>query len=1116
MFSVLASIGSSSDSKGSKESKAFTPTDKFKMAKLTVSAKKRERRKKAKARREAELKTPEGVISTDDTPKVVNVTENTSSLELPQVISPDKDKDSISAPGKGIEEQKEEVISVHSSPEKSTAILDNSSYLLSMKATNDLMDQLVKDLNVKMSKDFEFYIRYVLHMPIEVTECLNICMLIDPESMRDFACHAVKESMMALPMSAILHPHVLSTCMFAHAFGMNWQRLLLTYKDPDHVGIELVTSEDVIEEFKKAHQSGIRAFMEQMIARRIREYHGFPSRAVSESVTSRSTRKSHESSYDRMFYKKGGSIRSPLIVDSSSSDDASDITDTSEPKVKVTTVRSKKLHPVLETVPEIPSEEKRGIQNMQNMMDSKEQSSPQKKSQHVNFGNSTSPFIGTLLDLTRLDPKVAGDILDKINLSKISTKSSTVMSEDRGVNTSRESAISPQKEVERVEVAPEGSLATPDLRPLPSALTMTPEERHALEYMAKIRALTPDVKEVKRASLPSSVKFSGDIEKFDDFRDAVEGHYRQQQASYLFNEDFIKQYEQFGSDCYVNFTGLTSANQVTKDVEALYGALQTACQKGSAKSILLKYKKSSNGVAAWSHMVERFGSDGDFETRIDKLERVVNTPFSKSYKGGLRAWLKDYENAFAELEVLGESSYMSDASKKRKIIQNCVPKDSKDAMIIRELCVGKSYQQTCKMIRQHALLSDNKRTIPQVNKTTIEHLVHMMAQQLNLPSREDEVEVEGNDSVSDDNTMVMANLTRINMDVWKELPRDVQELIIKARREENAKGRTFTPRPEKDNKPKEETLPKQYSKPKVNLTTTSDIVEEFLEQALGQSGEEEEDEDDLVINAFNLETIHVSISEEQVVTCMNSMFIEENRKLVIMDNGADTSVVGNGWEVTAINPIRKAHVIGFDHKVAIKKNLDIVTAFTVVEINDTPVLFQINEAVYNPTAEHSLLSEYQLRDFGVKVNSVPKKHGGEQNLIIQDQEVPCGVKNCLIYFKCRLPTDEEMDQLTPVVLTQGESPWNPKAEAHNSPINDSFYKEVIAAAKADAETELEESQILQTKQLTEEEAKIKSEAIYVCMAALDSQVKGQEVSSSLMELTADARSHLAVNSAKQE
>ena len=70
---------------------------------------------------------------------------------------------------------------------------------------------------------------------------------------------------------------------------------------------------------------------------------------------------------------------------------------------------------------------------------------------------------------------------------------------------------------------------------------------------------------------------------------------------------------------------MTSANQVVKDVEALYGALQTSCQRGVAKSILLKYADESNGVATWQELIEKFGDGGDKESRIDKLETVVNT-----------------------------------------------------------------------------------------------------------------------------------------------------------------------------------------------------------------------------------------------------------------------------------------------------------------------------------------------------------------------------------------------------------------------------------------------------------------------------------------------------------
>ena len=69
--------------------------------------------------------------------------------------------------------------------------------------------------------------------------------------------------------------------------------------------------------------------------------------------------------------------------------------------------------------------------------------------------------------------------------------------------------------------------------------------------------------------------------------------------------------------------------QVTRDVEALYGALQTACKSGGAKNILLKCEKTRNGVAVWQDLIEEFGNDGDKESRIVKLEDVINNPYTK-------------------------------------------------------------------------------------------------------------------------------------------------------------------------------------------------------------------------------------------------------------------------------------------------------------------------------------------------------------------------------------------------------------------------------------------------------------------------------------------------------
>ena len=53
-------------------------------------------------------------------------------------------------------------------------------------------------------------------------------------------------------------------------------------------------------------------------------------------------------------------------------------------------------------------------------------------------------------------------------------------------------------------------------------------------------------------------------------------------------------------------------------------------------------------------------------------------------------------------------SYADEESKNRKILQNCVSSDSKDAMILKDICANKSYKDTCKMICVHFSVVNEK------------------------------------------------------------------------------------------------------------------------------------------------------------------------------------------------------------------------------------------------------------------------------------------------------------------------------------------------------------------------------------------------------------------------
>ncbi len=182
----------------------------------------------------------------------------------------------------------------------------------------------------------------------------------------------------------------------------------------------------------------------------------------------------------------------------------------------------------------------------------------------------------------------------------------------------------------------------------------------------------------------------------------------------------------------------------------------------------------------------------------------------------------------------------------------------------------------------------------------------------------------------------------------------------------------------------------------------------------------------------------INIKFEYVRMCNNLNVGQDNTHVMICDNGADTSVIGKGWHIAYKHQTRKANVVGFDEKCAFKSKLDIVTALAVVEPPGGYKFFvEISEAVHNPTAEHSLLSELQFRSYGVTIDSVAKAHGGKQYISAKGKVIPLRIQNCLMTFKYRQPTEDELTFISKneghvLKLTEGSEPWDPKKYCDDS------------------------------------------------------------------------------------
>ena len=78
-------------------------------------------------------------------------------------------------------------------------------------------------------------------------------------------------------------------------------------------------------------------------------------------------------------------------------------------------------------------------------------------------------------------------------------------------------------------------------------------------------------------------------------------------------------------------------------------------------------------------------------------------------------------------------------------------------------------------------------------------------------------------------------------------------------------------------------------------------------------------------------------------------------------------------------------MIGFESAKAVVPNLPIVSAATAVDLPDgETVVLIFHEAIKLPPGNNSLICPNQVRAFGHKVDDIPHKYGGKQQIETRD------------------------------------------------------------------------------------------------------------------------------------
>jgi hypothetical protein len=139
------------------------------------------------------------------------------------------------------------------------------------------------------------------------------------------------------------------------------------------------------------------------------------------------------------------------------------------------------------------------------------------------------------------------------------------------------------------------------------------EPDHPSTFMKMVKEKTRTMSAVndeRRQVLPSNVIWNGTIDRFELFRNNVEGHYGQIVAGYLFDSsfqiDFL--YLERMVDCYIDFldeapSTTASASHIKKDAQALYGALLGAYQSGVRHRTLMENRDKKDVIRSWCQLV---------------------------------------------------------------------------------------------------------------------------------------------------------------------------------------------------------------------------------------------------------------------------------------------------------------------------------------------------------------------------------------------------------------------------------------------------------------------------------------------------------------------------------
>ena len=516
--------------------------------------------------------------------------------------------------------------------------------------------------------------------------------------------------------------------------------------------------------------------------------------------------------------------------------------------------------------------------------------------------------------------------------------------------------------------------------------------RDILNYDSEDRISTSHISyslgpQIIKTQLPGRIQWDGTRRGFSDYRVAIEGFYTQWFSSYLVDARFHELYRKHGPGKVIDHPDLPRNFKITRPQleEAkvhMYGAIkQSTGKSNTAKKFLTRHQNELDGLKVWIDLLRYLDHKGTKDVLESRLVRMTSRLYTSNYPGGLAKYVDDLDEAFSGLEELG-NGYTS-RQKTHCLINNLQLSGVNDYWISHCRNNFTRFEDCVDYLRDEAVRREDiaeqigARKARLVTKKKETQGIPIMDSNSDFNSMDELGQIceeQGITLGADEMRLVQLALQR-NPAYY--VPKPVYEIIKAIMSTEQFKQfldakknaeQSSTPA-ERPNENQPPVTPRQYQRDS-NANRTN----------LESEAEETSDEEDIealshLASMSGLYEYRSAMMTKVVASAATTTeYGTAQFHRLIFDTGADTCVIGMGWLITQYYGTL-VNLVGFDSVYAKKKHLKLCTAVTIIEHpSGEKFLLRIHQAVHNPDACDTLLSEYQLNQGGCRIDSKSKSH----------------------------------------------------------------------------------------------------------------------------------------------